>query len=94
MKSQKDGNMAPLVWNRFLKIDTNELIYKTETNLWISETNVFLLKGRHGKAGKNRELGMNTHPLLRIRPVNQQGPAVWPRELCSEFCDNLCEKGI
>ena len=78
----------------FLKTDTNELIYKMETDLRISETNVLLLKGRHGKAGKNRELGMNTHPLLRIRQVNPQGPAVWPRELCSEFCGNLCEKGI
>ena len=37
-----------------LKNDTDELIYKTETDLQISKTNLGLLKGKHG--------GMHTSP--------------------------------
>ena len=30
------------------KNETNELLYKTETDSWISKSNVQLLKGKHG----------------------------------------------
>ena len=64
----------------FLKIDTNELIYKAETDLRISKQTYgyrkqkyAYLKGRHGRAGMNQELGMNTYPLLRIRQEPSKG---------------------
>ena len=34
------------MWNLILKNDTNELIYKTETDLQISKTNLWLPKRR------------------------------------------------
>ena len=36
------------------KNDTNELIYKTETDLWISKTNLWLLKGKEVQMDKLR----------------------------------------
>ena len=51
-----------------LKQDTNELVYKTETDVQILKTNGQLLKGKHG-GGINQELGMNTStlPYINIR---------------------------
>ena len=34
-------------WN-LIKMDLNEIIYKIETDLQISETNIWLPKGKHG----------------------------------------------
>ena len=34
------------MWNLILKNDTNELIYKTETDSQISKTNLWLPKGK------------------------------------------------
>ena len=39
------------MWNLILKNDTNELIYKTETDLQISKTNLWLPKGKLGGEG-------------------------------------------
>ena len=44
------------MWN--LKKDTNELIYKTETNSQTEKTNLWLPKGKGG--GINEEFGINT----------------------------------
>ena len=40
------------MWNLTFKNDTNELIYKTETDSQISKTNLWLPKGRHGCGGQ------------------------------------------
>ena len=56
------------MWNLIFKNDTNVLIYKTETDLQISKTNLWLPKGKHGAGGGiNQDLGMNIHTLLYIR---------------------------
>ena len=50
------------------KNDTNELMYKTETDLQISKTNLQLPKGNVWVGGGiNQKLGINTHTLLYIR---------------------------
>ena len=48
------------------KNDINELIYKTEIDLQISKTNVWIPKGK-GRGGINQDLGMNVLILLYIR---------------------------
>ena len=35
------------MWNLIFKNDTNELIYRTETDSQISKTNLWLPKGKH-----------------------------------------------
>ena len=50
--------------SNFFKKDTNELIYKTETDLQISKTNLQLPRGKYWGGGINQELGMNQHTLL------------------------------
>ena len=85
------------MWNLIKKNkDTNELIYKTETDLQILRTNLWLPKG---ECGINQELGMNTHTHTHTHTTiykidNQEGPTVQHRELYSVFCDNLYEKRI
>ena len=54
------------MWNLIFKNDTNELIYKTEMDLQISETNLWLPKGKRG-GGINQELRINIHTLLYIK---------------------------
>ena len=57
--------------------DTNELIYKTETDSQISKTNVCLPKRKHGGKGEgqSRSLGLTyTDAIYKID--NQQGPTV------------------
>ena len=39
------------MWNLIFKEDTNELIYKKETDLQESKTNLWLSKGKHGGEG-------------------------------------------
>ena len=39
------------MWNLIFKNDTNDLIYKIETESQISETNFWLPKGKHGREG-------------------------------------------
>ena len=51
-----------------LKNYTNEVIYKPETDLQMSKTNLRLAKGKRGGWGRiNQELVINTHKLLYIR---------------------------
>ena len=51
--------------SNFFKNDTNELIYKTETDLEILKTNLGLPKGRMGGRDRiNQELGINIHLSL------------------------------
>ena len=57
----------------FLKNDTNELIYKTETDLQTSKTNLWLPKGKRGGVGINQEFGINIHTLLYIRWISNTG---------------------
>ena len=41
------------MWNLILKNDTNELIYKTETDSLISKTNLWLPRGK-GRGGRDK----------------------------------------
>ena len=50
------------MWN--LKYDTNELIYKTETDL---ENKVMVTKGEKGREGINWEIGTDIYTLLYIK---------------------------
>ena len=46
------------MWNLIFKNDTNELIYKTETDSQILKTNLWLPKGKRGGEGEIRSLGL------------------------------------
>ena len=47
--TEKDKyHMISPMWNLIFKNDTNELIYKTETDLQILKTNLWLPKGKQG----------------------------------------------
>ena len=48
------------------KNDTNELIYRTETDSQTSKTNLRLPKGKGGE-GINWEFGINRYTLLCIK---------------------------
>ena len=51
-QTEKDKyHMISLMWTLIFKNDTNELIYKTETDLQILKTNVWLPKGKGGQKG-------------------------------------------
>ena len=50
-----------------LKYDTNELIYKTETDSQIQKTNLRLPKGKGGGGGINQEFGISRYTLLYIK---------------------------
>ena len=54
------------------KNGTNELIYKTETDLQVSKTNLWLPKGKCSGGGINQELGVNIHTLLCIRQISNK----------------------
>ena len=43
-------HMMSLMWNLIFKNDTNELIYKTETDLQMLKTNLWLPMRKHGEA--------------------------------------------
>lgn len=78
----------------FLKIDTNELIYKAETDLRISETKVRLLK-RETWQGRDESGAWDEHiPTAPHKTGTQQGPTVQHRDPCSIFCGNLCGKDL
>ena len=68
-------------------------IYKTETNLQILKTNLWLLKGKHGERDK---LGAwEDHTCTTIYKTDEkQGPPVQHREIYSIFYDNPNEKRI
>ena len=54
----------------FLKKDINELIYKTDTDLQISKTNVWSPQRGHGEEGQIRNLGW-THARCYIQITNK-----------------------
>ena len=67
-QTQKDRyHMISLMWNLIFKNCTNEFIYKIETDLQISKTNLWLSKGKCVGGGINQELGMNIHTQLYIK---------------------------
>ena len=53
------------MWNLKSKNDTNELIYKTETDSQTYKTNLWLPKGKG--EGVNYEFGINRYTLLYIK---------------------------
>ena len=55
------------MWNLIFKNDTNELIYKTETDLADIKTKLLVTKGKMGRRGINQELEINLYTLLYIR---------------------------
>ena len=60
------------MWN--LKHDTNEPIYKTETDSWIYRTDMWLSRGREGGGGMDLDFGVSRCKLLYVGMNNQQGP--------------------
>ena len=63
------------MWNLIFKNDTNELIYKTETDLQIWKQTCGYQRGNMEGEGINQEFGINMHILL-YNIDNQQGPIV------------------
>ena len=53
--SEVSQGKTTIIWNHYYvesnKNDTKELIYKTETDSWISNSNLWLPKGKHGGKG-------------------------------------------
>ena len=52
--------------------DTNELIYKTETDSKTQETNLWLTKGKGWGGEINQEFGNNIYTLLSIKQINNK----------------------
>ena len=71
-----------------LKKDTNEVIYKTETDSQTQKTNYGC---QRGKVGMENKLGVwDCHIHTSISKIdNQKGPTVQHRELCSVLCNDL-----
>ena len=63
------------MWNLILKNGTNELIYKTETNLQMLKTNLWLPKGKCGGWDKSGVWDEHTHTTIYMID-DQQGPTV------------------
>ena len=63
------------MWNLIFKKDTNELIYKTETDLQILKTNLWLPEGKHVGWDKSGARDAHTHTTI-YKIDNQQGPTV------------------
>ena len=60
--------MITLICGIYLKNDTNELIYITETDSQISKTKLWLPKGKRGTGGGiDLEFGINVYILLYIK---------------------------
>ena len=56
------------MWNPIFKNDTNELIYKTETDTQILKTNLWLPKGKvRVGGGINQKYGINIYIFLYIK---------------------------
>ena len=53
-----------------LKYDTNELIYKTETDSQIQKTNLWLPNEKGGGRGINQEFEISRYKLLPIKQIN------------------------
>ena len=69
-QTEKDKyHMMLLICGTLKKNDTNELIYKTETDSQTQKTEVWLPKGI-ARGAKNQEFGINRYTLLYIKQVN------------------------
>ena len=55
-----------------LKYDTNELIYKTETDSQTQRTDLWLPKGRKGGRGMDWEFGVSRCKLLHLVWINNE----------------------
>ena len=55
-----------------LKYDTNELIYKTETDSQTQKNNLCLPKGKGGGGEINQKFGNNIYTLLYIKQLNNK----------------------
>ena len=71
------------MWN--LKYDINELIYKTETDLWLP-------RQRWVGGGINQEFGISGLSRTINKIDKQRAPTVWLREPYSISCDKLYGK--
>ena len=72
------------MWN--LKIDINELIYKTETDSQTQKTKLCLPKGKGGGGGIHWEFGNGRYSLLYIREINNKA-LLYSRELYAISCN-------
>ena len=61
-QSQSERQDITYTWN--LKYDTNEDICETETGSQTERTDTWLLKGRRGAGGKDREFGISRYKLV------------------------------
>ena len=56
-----------MTYMRSLKADTNELVYKTETDSQTQKANLFMVtKGERQAGGIDQKSGINTHILIYI----------------------------
>ena len=60
---------------RILKNDTNELIYKTETDSDL-ENELMVTRGKGWGGGTDWQFGIDMYTLLYLKIDNQQGPTV------------------
>ena len=70
------------------KSDTNELIYKTETNSQTQKTKIWLPKGKRVKGGINQEFGINRYIPLYIKQINNKVLLYSPLNVYSVSCNN------
>ena len=73
------------MWN--VKHDTNEPIYKTETDLQTQGSDLWLPKGRVGRERDGLGIWGWQMQTITSRMDKQQGPNVQHRELYSISCD-------
>ena len=67
--------------------DTNELIYKTETDSQTQRTNLWVPQWTMG--GRDSQGVWDQHVRTAIFKMDNQGPTVQHRELYSISCNNL-----
>ena len=84
----RERQISYITYMQNLKKDTNELIYKTETDSQTSKINLWLQRGSVGvKEGLGAWGLAYAHYVYRMD--SQWGPAVQDMEIYSIFCDNL-----
>ena len=87
-KPDKDKyHMILLICVIFLKNDTNEFIYKTETDSQAQKTNLWLPKGDGINQGFRSQ-----HTHITIYQIDNQVSTAQHSELYSIFCNNPQEK--
>ena len=65
--SQRKTNIIYNLCAESKENDTNELIYKTETDSQIQKTNLWLPKGKGPWGGINWEFGIDTYTLSHLK---------------------------